>query len=141
MSIDKISDQSYPGFQELKQYLLSCNLPSYAKGVGHSGEDMLWLDGSAEDSWAQAEFLNTALFRYYMSLCLSGLNVYDVLMQLLVLKYPNEMDFANKSGTYSCKVHVYPTLIVSNQAQMSQSAEWSYSCSPGKVYKWVTICY
>ncbi len=102
--IRKWSDQSYPGFNELKNYIESCDVVSYKNDGVHrnDGDSCIWFkDASSGRAQADMEYiLNVPKFRHFHNLMPAGTDPCVAFCQLMVLRYRSQLNLNNESGTY-----------------------------------------
>ena len=141
--VKKWSDQSYPGFNELKGYIESCGIIDYKNHEVHrnDGDSCIWFKDSGGRASADMEYvLNTPKFRHYHNLMPAGIDPCVAFCQLMVLRYRSQLSLDNESGTYLIRFSVWSDVYTQkNEAQMSQQVSFNYSVS-NKGYKNMIVC-
>lgn len=138
--VRKWSDQTYPGFEQLKTYIESCGIIDYKNGEVHRSDNdgCIWFrDSSSGRSQADMEYvLNTPKFRHYHNLFPAGTDPVVAFCQLMVLRYRSQLNLDNESGTYLIEFHLWGDVYTSkNEAQMSQQVNFSYSAANKQSYR------
>ena len=138
--VRKWSDQTYPGFEQLKTYIESCGIIDYKNGEVHRSDSdgCIWFrDSSSGRSQADMEYvLNTPKFRHYHNLFPAGTDPVVAFCQLMVLRYRSQLNLDNESGTYLIEFHLWGDVYTSkNEAQMSQQVNFSYSAANKQSYR------
>lgn len=128
----KWSEQSYPGFEELKRYIESCDIISYKNDEVHrsDSDSCIWFrDASGGRTQADMEYvLNTPKFRHFHNLMPAGTDPVVAFCQLMVLQYRSKLNLTNESGTYLICFSVWKDVYVQkNEAQMTQQVNFDYS--------------
>ncbi len=94
--IKKWSEQTYPGFEEFKSYVESCDLVSYKNdGVNRNNDDScIWFnDASGGRPQADMEYiLNVPKFRHFHNLMPAGTDPAIAFCQLMTLRYRSKLD-------------------------------------------------
>ncbi|WDE06478.1 hypothetical protein SG34_006040 [Thalassomonas viridans] len=132
--VRKWSEQSYPGFEELKNYIESCDIIDYKNGEVHRSDNdsCIWFrDASGSRPQADMEYvLNTPKFRHYHNLMPAGTDPVVAFCQLMVLRYRSQLNLNNESGTYLMTFSVWRDVYANkNEAQLSQQLNFNYSVS------------
>lgn len=140
----KWSEQSYPGFEELKHYIESCDVVSYKNDEVHRNDNdgCIWFrDSSGGRPQADMEYLlNVSKFRHFHNLMPAGTDPVVAFCQLMVLRYRSQLKLTSESGTYLINFHVWKDVYThKNEAQMTQQVNFSYS-SANKNYFSTIIC-
>ncbi|MFB2936086.1 hypothetical protein ACE1B6_12610 [Aerosakkonemataceae cyanobacterium BLCC-F154] len=147
--VQKLSDLTYPGFPDIRNYIESCGIPDYWDGENRIGIDQyhIWFDDSGKVDYDYSGFggrttydydsemtkvLNTAEFRFFHNLLPAGTDVLTAFCQLMILKYRNKLGLSGYSGTYRVIFNVWTDISTNkNEAQLSQQVMFSYSVSSG----------
>ena len=140
--IRKWSDQAYPGFDEFKNYVESCDILEYKNGEVHRNDDdsCIWFkDASGGRSSADMEYiLNVAKFRHFHNLMPAGTDPVIAFCQLMVLRYRSHLKLSNESGTYLMRFHVWNDVYTQkNEGQLSQKVNFSYSAGNKDYYNMI----
>ncbi len=138
--IRKWSDQTYPGFEELKSYIESCGIIDYKNDEVHRSDNdsCIWFrDASSGKAQADMEYvLNTPKFRHYYNLMPAGTDPVVAFCQLMVLQYRSQLNLTNESGTYLIAFSVWSDVYVNkNEAQYTQQVNYSYSTNNKQNFK------
>lgn len=159
----KLSDATWPGFEDFKQYFESCAQHFWAyktaQGVHATSSAIVFGDapvqqiGTTMGSFGRPErvmsetsdemvrILNTPEFRAMYNLLPAGTHVVSAFCQLYVLKYREKLGLARARGTYTLKFSVWPHVTEhQNEAQLSQETVITYSASANKKTWPVTVC-
>ncbi|WP_330925567.1 hypothetical protein [Candidatus Sororendozoicomonas aggregata] len=143
--IKKWSDQTYPGFEDFKNYVESCDVISYKNDEVHrdnSNNDCIWFrDASSGRAQSDMEYvLNTPKFRHYHNLMPAGTDPAVAFCQLMVLQYRSKLELMGESGTYLIRFSVWAnTYTQKNEAQLSQKVNFSYSADDKSFHNMI-IC-
>jgi hypothetical protein len=141
--IRKWSDQTYPGFEEFKNYVESCDILSYRNDEVHrnDSDSCIWFKDASGRASADMEYiLNVAKFRHFHNLMPAGTDPAIGFCQLMVLKYRSKLNLNNESGTYLMRFHVWTDIYTNkNEAQYSQKVNFSYSASNKEYYNMI-VC-
>ncbi|MFH8561964.1 hypothetical protein [Streptomyces sp. NPDC017988] len=139
--VRKLSDATYPGFDEFKTYFQSCAdaFPGYADDIVLVQNDsMIQFNGGAAPVTA---VLNKPEFRYLWTLLPAGMDAFTAFVQLHVLTSAEAMGLDGMTGTYTIKVHSYPAIYESqNEAQCSQEHRMYLEAKGGSEIVDVTVC-
>ncbi len=142
--VRKWSNQTYPGFEEFKSYVESCDIVSYKNDEVHRNDDdsCIWFRG-ASDGRDQADMeyiLNVPKFRHFFNLMPAGTDPAITFCQLMALRYKSKLNLSDESGTYLIRFHVWNTIYAhKNEAQLSQQVTYDFSAS-NKDYSNMIIC-
>ena len=139
--IRKWSDQTYPGFEEFKNYVESCSIIDYKNHDVNRGDNSIWFrDASGRASGEMEKLLNVAKFRHFHNLMPAGTDPVTAFCQLMVLRYRSRLNLDNESGTYLVRFNVWTRVSTNkNEAQLSQDVMFSYSASSKKDFNTI-IC-
>ncbi|MFI9162815.1 hypothetical protein [Kitasatospora aureofaciens] len=127
----KMSDQTYPGFGEFRNYFQSCSAayPRWAPDITNDAHKIAF-EGTAADMEA---VLNSAQFRFMWSLLPAGTNAVMAFVWLYALKYPKYMGLQGVTGTYALNVHVWHDVVeVQNEAQLKQQHTFAFQVGSGR---------
>jgi hypothetical protein len=132
--VRKWSDQSYPGFNELKSYIESCDIIEYKNHEVHRGDNSIWFRDAGGRASSDMEYvLNTPKFRHYHNLMPAGTDPCVAFCQLMVLRYRSQLKLDNESGTYLIRFNVWSDIYTQkNEAQMTQQVNFTYSAGSKK---------
>ncbi len=137
--VTKLSDQTYPGFDEFKKYFSSCAaaFPRYAPDI-NSNSDTITFWGEAS---AMQDVLNTPEFRLMWNLLPAGMDAVTAFVQVYALKYPKHMSLDGMTGTYTLRVNIWNSLWEEqNEAQYSQQHRYAFSVKENRRDTLLTIC-
>ncbi|MEL6722571.1 MAG: hypothetical protein AAFP10_05040 [Pseudomonadota bacterium] len=129
--IRKWSDQTYPGFEDFKNYVESCSILDYKNHEVHRNDNCIWFRDAGGRASSDMEYiLNVAKFRHFHNLMPAGTDPAVAFCQLMVLRYQSKLDLANESGTYLMRFNVWSDIYTNkNEAQLTQQVNFSYSAS------------
>ncbi|NES83822.1 MAG: hypothetical protein F6K63_33470 [Moorea sp. SIO1G6] len=144
--IRKWSDKTYPGFEELKNYIESCQVIQYRNDEVHRDDDgnqVIWFkDAPGGDPSREMEvLLNVPKYRHFHNLMPAGTDPVTAFCQLMVLRYRSQLNLDNEFGTYLIRFHVWTDVYANkNEAQLSQQVMFSYSVGSNKEKFQTIIC-
>ncbi|NLU68528.1 hypothetical protein [Streptomyces sp. HNM0574] len=156
----KLSDATWPGFEDFKRYFESCAQQFWEyktpKGVHPTSSAIVFGDGEVKQTGTtgfpprpvmsetcdeMVRILNTAEFRAMYNLLPAGTHVVSAFCQLYVLKYREKLGLAGARGTYTLRFSVWPDVLEhQDEAQFSQDTLVRYSASDSKRTWPVTVC-
>lgn len=113
--VRKLSDKTYPGFEEFKSYFIGCDGMKYPGDRIYADETnnhTVWFDdavsGSPHDDIEAV--LNGAEFRHFYPLLPSGIHPLVAFCQLMILTYRSKLGIESEFGTYDVRFHVWQVL-------------------------------
>ncbi|MFK8905573.1 hypothetical protein [Streptomyces sp. YS-3] len=137
--VRKLSDQTWPGFDDFKKYFLSCaaEFPKWAPDIKDTG-DRITFAGTGDD---MVKVLNSPEFRTFWNLLPAGMDAATAFCQLYALKYPSYMGLEGKTGTYTLRMNVWTDLWEQqNEAQFTQSHRLTFLVRGDRENTEITIC-
>ncbi|MGI0119711.1 hypothetical protein [Zooshikella sp. RANM57] len=154
--IKKLSDLTYPGFDALREYFDSLQLPEYWDGEDKIGsnDNEVWFADTNDKYMASfmsiidnsdsemTKILNMPEFRYFHNLLPAGTDVVSSFCQMMAFKYRKKLGFENLRGTYRVTFQVWTNVTTEkNEAQLSQQVLFLYNVGSGKNRYPVIVCF
>ena len=142
----KWSDKTYPGFEELKNYIESCGVIDYWNHEVHRDDDgnqVIWFKDNpgGDPSRKMEDVLNYPKFRHFYNLMPAGTDPVTAFCQLMVLRYRSQLNLDNEFGAYLIRFHLWTNVNTNkNEAQLSQQVMFSYSVGSNKEEFRTIIC-
>ncbi|MFH8409567.1 hypothetical protein ACH4FX_33015 [Streptomyces sp. NPDC018019] len=138
--VRKLSDATYPGFEEFKAYFQSCAgaFPDFNDAVLVKNDTMIQFNGGAK---AVTDVLNKPEFRHLWTLLPAGMDAFTAFAQLHVLNHAEVLGLGDTTGTYTIKVHSFPRILEhQNEAQLTQDHRVHLEAVGDSEYIDVTVC-